>query len=41
MLGVVGRIAKRDAEVERRHPVQGVDGLDSGVQNMGRIERNP
>ena len=40
VLSVVGRIAESDAEIKRRLFVQGVDCLDSGIEDMGRIEDN-
>ena len=38
VLSVVGRIAETDAEIKRRHFVHGVDCLDSGIEDLGRIE---
>ena len=41
VLSVVARIAQSDAEIKRRHLVQCVDCLDSGVEDLGSIEYNP
>ena len=40
VLSVVGRIAESDAAIKRRHLVQGVDCLDSGIEDLGSIENN-
>ena len=40
VLSVVDRIAESDAEIKRRLFVQGVDCLDSGIKDLGRIEDN-
>ena len=38
VLSVVARIAQSDAAIKRRHLVQCVDCLDSGIEDLGSIE---
>ena len=41
VLGVVAGVPEGDAEIEGGRPVQGVDGLDGGVERLGGGEDDP
>ena len=40
VLSVVDRIAKKNTEIKRRLIVDGVDRLDGGIKDLGRIANN-